>query len=245
VLTGFFSVETIPEFKVGYFWFLAGTAVLGTVETVVMVLWAWPGFLVTRFDRDTLGALGVRRMARFLKHRPPQELTVGDIVRPDLQGTLPTPTDVESWKSAFTGFGLTWPEHDALQTERPGGMLTFDDDYDGYLSGTADSEGVELTAVIGFEEESVAWFTCYAFGPQTTTAESFMRTCWEAAAVVGADQEAGATWIDSTLATESDEPNQIFVDIEPVCPAVLMVTAMNPMSGFINTQLTIAAGQNC
>jgi len=230
---------------------------LGLAATGGAIVWALLRYLFAAQDSRkvraagfavaflTFAAVGVAIRLQDRSDAPPQELTVGDIVRPDLQGTLSTSTDVESWKSAFTGFGLTWPEHDAPQTERPGGMLTFDDDFDGYVSGTADMEGVQLTAVIGFEEESVAWFTCYAFGPHSTTADSFLRTCWEAAEVTGADREAGTTWIDAALATESDEPNQMFVDIEPVCPAVLMVTAMNPMSGFINTQLTIAAGQNC
>ncbi|GAB3999438.1 hypothetical protein GCM10029992_28210 [Glycomyces albus] len=74
VLTGVVTVEEIPAFNRGYFGYFAVIAGLSVVETVVMVLWAWPRFLVTRFDReDVPGALAVKRMGRFLKNRPKQD----------------------------------------------------------------------------------------------------------------------------------------------------------------------------
>ena len=123
---------------------------------------------------------------------PPTTVTYGDIVRPDFQGPLPTTTDIAAWKSAFAGFALEWPESELLQTERPQALLTFDDKFDGYVSGTGELHGTQLSAVIGFEDDAVAWFTCYALGIRTTSADAFLRTCWDAAAVTGADQEAGA-----------------------------------------------------
>ncbi|WP_281847049.1 hypothetical protein [Glycomyces algeriensis] len=173
---------------------------------------------------------------------PPTTITIGDIVRPDLRGPLPTTADIESWKSAFSGFAMQWPDNDALQTSRPDDLISFDDHFDGYLAGTAEFEGTSLTAVIGFEDEAIAWFTCHAMGPRTTSADAFLRTCWAAAAVTGADQDAGAAWVDSVLALETEE---FTANAETVCPAVLLAAALNPMSGYINTQITIAAGQNC
>jgi hypothetical protein len=67
-LTGI--VEPQPVFERSYLWFLIVVTVAGFLETVVMVLWAWPKFLVTPFDRDVPGALAVRRMGRFMRHRP-------------------------------------------------------------------------------------------------------------------------------------------------------------------------------
>lgn len=173
---------------------------------------------------------------------PPTTITYGDMVRPDLRGPLPTAADIESWKSAFSGFALQWPENDELRTSRPDDLISFDDDFDGYLAGTAEIEGTRLTAVIGFEDEAIAWFTCYAMGPRTTSADAFLRTCWAAAAVTGADQDAGEAWVDSVLALEADD---FTADAETVCPAVLMAAALDPMPNHINTQITIAAGQNC
>lgn len=95
---------------------------------------------------------------------PPPSLTFGDIVRPDLRGPLPTSTDIERWKSAFTAFDLQWPEGEALQTSRPRDLLSFDNEFDGYVAGTADLVGTNLSAVIGFENDTVAWFTCHASG---------------------------------------------------------------------------------
>jgi hypothetical protein len=67
-LAGF--VEPQPIFERSYLWFLIGVTVAGFLETVVMVLWAWPKFLVTPFDRDVPGALAVRRMSRFMRQQP-------------------------------------------------------------------------------------------------------------------------------------------------------------------------------
>ncbi|MFG3342503.1 hypothetical protein [Glycomyces sp. NPDC048151] len=173
---------------------------------------------------------------------PPGTVTYGDIVRPDLQGPLPTATDIDAWKSAFIGFALQWPESEVLQTERPGTLLTFDDEFDSYLAGTAEVQGTDLTAVIGFEDDAVAWFTCYAIGPRTDSAEEFLRTCWEGAAVTGADQVAGAAWVDEYLEIEADD---LVVRTDRVCPAFLMLTAVNPNPSIINAQITIAASENC
>jgi hypothetical protein len=63
-------VEPQPVFERSYLWYLVIVAATGFVETVVMVLWAWPKFLVTPFDRDVPGALAVRRMGRFMRHQP-------------------------------------------------------------------------------------------------------------------------------------------------------------------------------
>ncbi|MEU5874929.1 hypothetical protein AB0A73_25625 [Glycomyces sp. NPDC047369] len=63
-------VEPQPAFERSYLWYLIITAGAGFIETVVMVLWAWPKFLVTPFDREVPGALAVRRSGRFMRHRP-------------------------------------------------------------------------------------------------------------------------------------------------------------------------------
>jgi hypothetical protein len=61
--------EPQPVFERSYRWYLIAVVGAGTIETIVMVLWAWPRFLVTPFDRDVPGALAVRRMGRFMRHR--------------------------------------------------------------------------------------------------------------------------------------------------------------------------------
>jgi hypothetical protein len=59
-----------PAFERSYLWYLVVVAGAGCIEAVVMVLWAWPKFLATPFDRDVPGALAIRRMGRFMRHRP-------------------------------------------------------------------------------------------------------------------------------------------------------------------------------
>jgi len=62
--------EPQPAFGRSYLWYLIITTGTGCIETVVMVHWAWPKFLVSPFDRDVPGALAVRRSGRFMRHRP-------------------------------------------------------------------------------------------------------------------------------------------------------------------------------
>lgn len=192
----------------------------------------------------TFAAVGVAiRLQDRTETPPPSELTYGDIVRPDLEGPLPTSTDIESWKAALTAFDLQWPDTNALETGPPANTLTFDDDFDGYIAGESDQEGTHLAAFMGFQDGGRAWFTCYASGLQTTATDDFLQTCWTAAAVTGADLEAGSTWIESAVAIDDSEP--LIVEVEPVCPAALMVTDLSSTSSYINMQLTIAAGRNC
>ncbi|GAB3999436.1 hypothetical protein GCM10029992_28200 [Glycomyces albus] len=139
-------------------------------------VWGMLRFITAAHDSRKVGAIGFAvAFATFAavgatirlqdNDEPPPALTVGDVVRPNLQGTLPTRTGIEEWKSAFDGFELQWPADDApRETERPNDVITFDDDFDGYIAGEVEQDGVRAVAFIGFEDDEISWFTCHVSG---------------------------------------------------------------------------------
>lgn len=220
-------------------------------------VWGMLRFITAAHDSRKVGAIGFAvAFATFAavgatirlqdNDEPPPALTVGDVVRPNLQGTLPTRTGIEEWKSAFDGFELQWPADDApLETERPNDVITFDDDFDGYIAGEVEQDGVRAVAFIGFEDDEISWFTCHVSGYGTPWADDFLRTCWDTAAVTDADLDSGAEWLDSALDQDSDTQNPLLLQFEQFCPAVLLVSAAGHNPAYINLQVTVAASQGC
>jgi hypothetical protein len=113
----------------------------------------------------------------------------------------------------------------------------------GYYAGEGMQDGAMLFAAIAFEGEEVDWFTCHAFGIRTATAEDFLNTCWTAAAVTGADQAAGAEWLTSMLAMETDESSQILHDSETICPAELLATSLSSTETYLNMQFSVTPAE--
>jgi hypothetical protein len=173
------------------------------------------------------------------------DTTFADLVREEPPASLPTETGISEWKAAFSGFELTWPEGDTLQTERPRDLISFDPETDGYYAGQGTQDGATLFAAIGFEGGEIDWFTCHAFGIRTATAEDFLNTCWTAAAVTGADQAAGAEWFTSMLEPEAEESSQIIHGSETICPAELKATALNSTETYLNMQFSITPAPDC
>lgn len=173
---------------------------------------------------------------------PPEPTTIGDVVRPDFVGTLPTPIGLEEWREALAPFDLEWVDDGARQTERPSAMLVFDDEFDSYAIGSRHLGMTELTAAIGFEGDEVAWFACHAFGPTDEFSALFFGTCFYAAAITGVDTAAALDWIATTLATEG-EAGRLFSRAEAFCPAVLQATKIH--GDAVNAQITIAALPEC
>lgn len=169
------------------------------------------------------------------------------IVEPDttqVRTSVPTETGISEWKAAFSDFELVWPEGETLQTERPPNLISFDPETGGYYAGEGMREGATLFAAIGFEGDEVDWFTCHALGIRTALAEDFLNTCWAAAAVIGADQAAGAEWFASML-TPAHESSQIVHGSETICPAELLVTSLGSSEVYLNMQFSITPAPDC
>lgn len=168
-----------------------------------------------------------------------------DLVRDEPRTSLPTETGISEWKAAFSGFDLMWPEGETLETERPRDLISFDPGTDGYYAGQGMQNGAALFAAIGFEGDEVDWFTCHALGIRTDTAEDFLNTCWTAAAVTGADKEAGAEWFASVLALGADESSQIVRGSETICPATLIATSLSSTEASLNMQFSVTPAPDC
>lgn len=170
------------------------------------------------------------------------ELTVGDIVRPALSGAVATDATVESWQEAFEQFDLVWTDEGAPLVERPTGLLSFPEGFTGYVEGSGEADGLELTAVVGFDGSDISWFTCHAYGEGRSIAMGFFQTCWEAAAIGGADQEATAAWISAEAAAPWGE---LGVSIGRSCPVTLAMVSIGAYANTVNAQLTISRAELC
>ncbi|MEU6857805.1 hypothetical protein AB0B28_02845 [Glycomyces sp. NPDC046736] len=167
-----------------------------------------------------------------------------DLVNEAPPPSVPTETGISEWKAAFSDFELVWPEGDTLQTERPPDLISFDPETGGYYAGERMQAGATFFAAIGFEGDEVDWFTCHAAGIRTDVAEDFLNTCWSAAAVIGADQAAGAEWFASMLVPPA-ESSQIVRDSETNCPVELIAVSLSPTENYLNTQFSITPAPDC
>ncbi|SDD15914.1 hypothetical protein [Glycomyces harbinensis] len=169
-----------------------------------------------------------------------------DLFSEEPRSSLPTETGISEWKAAFSGFTLTWPEDETLATERPRDLISFGPDIDGYYAGQGRQEGASLFAAVGFEGGEVAWFTCHALGVRTSTAEDFLNTCWAAAAIIGADQAAGAERFAWALElTGEDSGGGLVQVLETVCPAHLTATSLSSTETYLNMQFSITPAPDC
>jgi hypothetical protein len=168
-----------------------------------------------------------------------------DLVNEEPRTAVPTEIGISEWKAAFSDFELQWPEGDALQTERPKDLISFDPDTEGYYAGQGTQDGATLFAGIGFEGGEVDWFTCHAFGIRTETADDFLNTCWTAAAVTGADQAAGAEWLAAMLVPEANESSEIVQGSETICPAELIATSLSSTETYLNMQFSVTPALDC
>jgi hypothetical protein len=168
-----------------------------------------------------------------------------DLVNEETRTTVPTETGISEWKAAFSDFALQWPEGETLQTERPRNVISFDPETEGYYAGEGTQDGAMLFAGIGFEGGEVDWFTCHALGVRTATAEDFLKTCWTAAAVTGADQAAGADWFSAMLVPEADGSGEIVRGSETVCPAELIATSLSSTEAYLNMQFSVTPAPDC
>ncbi|MEU5875515.1 hypothetical protein AB0A73_28625 [Glycomyces sp. NPDC047369] len=175
----------------------------------------------------------------------PEPLTVGDIVRPDLTGTVATDATLESWQAAFEEYGFTWPYGDLEQEERPTGLLSFDDEFTGYVEGTVEENWLQLTAIVGYEGDDIAWFTCYAAGPDTLGIEvEFLQDCWTAAQVPGQDDAAVREWIASAAADTAAADGFGYSILEG-CLVNLAIVSPESHPNYANTQLTVSDSEEC
>lgn len=174
-----------------------------------------------------------------------ETVSVGDIVRPDLQGTLLTEADLASWKDDLSPFGLLWPPEGEVQTERLADVLTFDDDVDGFVAGEHDSGSLRLSAVVGFEGDAVAWMQCHVMGIWSAEAERFLHACWKSASVTGADVSAGEEWLEAALDFDGKQADGVIMRSHEACPAELLLTAISQTPEWWMASFTITASQGC
>ncbi|GAA1688859.1 hypothetical protein GCM10009830_40560 [Glycomyces endophyticus] len=190
-----------------------------------------------------LTGAGLRLHEQQVLNRP---LTVGDIVRPDLEGELPTDVTVESWQAALEPLGLEWTSRDELLVDRPQDLLSFDGEYTGYMEGHTDDGSLRLTAVIGFEGTEISWFACHAAGlDELDISSRFFSTCITSAEIAEIDPDAVAEWVGDTLSSPSTEVGGIAVTIARECPVRLMAASIVGTEPRVNAQLTVSRGELC
>ncbi|GAA2320411.1 hypothetical protein GCM10009853_093160 [Glycomyces scopariae] len=173
-------------------------------------------------------------------------LTIGDIVRPELDGALPTGATVESWQEALEPLGLVWTSRDELLVDRPDDLLAFDDEFTGYMVGRVDYNGLRFTAVIGFEDAEISWFACRAAGLDEADLNAwFFWTCWNAAEIEEIDRDAGAEWVGSALSSPETETGGLDIELVRDCPVGMSALSIPGPEPMVNAQLTISRGKLC
>ncbi|SDL83415.1 hypothetical protein SAMN05216298_0187 [Glycomyces sambucus] len=188
-----------------------------------------------------LTGAGLRLHEQHVLNRP---LTVGDIVRPALEGELPTDATVESFQARLDSLGLAWSSGDTLLVDRPSDLLIFDDEFSGYIEGRAERDEVRLTAAIGFEGTAISWFTCHTSGTGDPDFVVFyFQMCLSAAEI---DIPAvSADWVDSAVRSPGTVIGGFDVELARSCPVALSVVSVDGTPGWIESQLTISKGQVC